>query len=165
MDEADLVAVILQLLIPILLLGLTWWTGRRIDRRHLAALDARERALAGMVVSSLQRPLHVADAAVPSVLVTGEVCLATDYLKRFYASLRNLIGGEVNCFRLLLVRARREALVRMMEEAHRQGYDAVCNVRLESPDIGGNQSPQGTKMASLIAYGTAYRRRAGSGGA
>ncbi len=167
MDDAeivgDLIGLLLQIGIPILLLLLTWFTGKLIDRRHLANLSAREQALGPFSVTTLRRIPADADPATPPTLVAGEVSLATDYLKRFFAGFRALIGGEVKCFRLLLVRARREALMRMLEEARRQGYDAVYNVRYETADIGGNQNPRGTKMVALLVYGTAYRTRAGAG--
>ena len=59
---------------------------------------------------------------------------------------------------MLLERARREAVLRIQEEAKELGYDAVCNIRLETADVGGRGSNNKNKivMASILASGTAY---------
>jgi uncharacterized protein YbjQ (UPF0145 family) len=91
----------------------------------------------------------------------AEAVIASDYLKTFLAGLRNIFGGEVGSYVTLATRARREALVRMMEQAHAQGYDALCNVRMDPADIGGNTARRGVPMVAILASGTAYSRSAG----
>ncbi len=62
----------------------------------------------------------------------GSVVIATDYFKVFAAGLRNLFGGEMKTYRTLMGRARREAIVRMLEQAQELGGDAggtFCGVR------------------------------------
>jgi uncharacterized protein YbjQ (UPF0145 family) len=64
-------------------------------------------------------------------------------------------------YQSLLVRARREALQRLVEEARAQGYNAVCNVRYYSTDIAGASKRRSRAvMVTLLAAGTAYHCRA-----
>lgn len=91
-------------------------------------------------------------------MIVCEVVIATDYLKSFLAALKKLIGGEVKSYLSLVERARREAILRVLEEARRQGYNAVCNIRLVASDIGGSaHQRKGAAMVTLIASGTAYQ--------
>ena len=72
--------------------------------------------------------------AVSGELVMGGVVLGSDRGKQVVAQLRSLLGGEVRSFQKILVRARREARLRMLEEARRIGADCVVNVRFETSD-------------------------------
>ena len=92
----------------------------------------------------------------PPAIVVGETVIATDYLKSFLARLRNIFGGEIRSYRTLLERARREALLRIVEEARGMGYNAVCNVRFETADVGGNSTMRKVAMVAILASGTAY---------
>ena len=87
----------------------------------------------------------------------GEVVIATDYLKSFQATIRKIFGGRLGSYQTLLDRARREALLRVIEQAQDQGYNAVCNVRLETADVGGNTSQRRVAMVGILGSGTAYQ--------
>ena len=52
-------------------------------------------------------------------------------------------------------RARREAVCRMMREAHDHGAVAVVNVRVETSNIGAVRRKKISPMVEVIAYGTA----------
>ena len=155
----DLVAILIYLGPPafFILLGLV--VGTAAERRHFRSLEQREASLSRVLVTDLRSYAPDIDAHTPPSLVTGEAVIATDYLKTFLAGLRNLLGGEVRSYLTLVNRARREAMLRMLESARTLGYDAVCNVRLEPADIGGSTHRKGVPMAAMIASGTAYRRR------
>lgn len=137
--------------IGLLLIGLIF--GKLIEKNHLARLAERERNLRGVGVCNLRNLpecLNVQD----SFLVTGGVVVATDYFKVFAAGLRNLFGGEVKTYQSLLSRARREALVRMLEEAKSMGAGSVWNVRFETSTIQGSKKAGGVEV---LAYGTAIK--------
>jgi uncharacterized protein YbjQ (UPF0145 family) len=74
------------------------------------------------------------------------------------ASLRALVGGRVKSFEPLLDRARREALLRMREQARARGFDAVINTRLETSRLASSrQSGNKTAGIEILAYGTAIK--------
>lgn len=87
-------------------------------------------------------------------LVTGSVVISIDYFKRVYASLINFFGGEMSAYESLIDRARREAVLRMKEEA--PDSDIIYNLRIETSSISKN-SLKKNSIGSIeaIAYGTA----------
>ena len=146
---------------PLLLILLGLVAGTVTERSHLRRLARREAALGQMLVTDLRGYEPAVDQRSPPVLVMAEAVISTDYLKSFLARLRNIFGGEVRSFLTLVQRARREALVRLMEEAQQKGYTALCNVRLETADIGQATNPRrGVTLAAVLASATAYRRAA-----
>lgn len=141
---------------PTFLLLLGWTVGRTAERRHFRSLEKRERELSHMLVTDISSfPGRVAADMTPA-LVTGQAVIATDYLKSFLASIRKIFGGELRSYISLMQRARREAVLRMLEQAASQGYTAVCNVRLATADIGGMAGARGAAMVECFATGTAY---------
>ena len=52
-------------------------------------------------------------------------------------------------------RARREALLRMVESAKGMGANAVANVRFETSNIGNMRRKRAAAMVEMYAYGTA----------
>ena len=156
----EFIGLFIQLGIPLLLLALGLSAGTLAERRHLRLIGIREKSFADFHVSNLKSfPGGVATGISPSV-VTAEVVIATDYFKSFIARLRNIVGGEVRCFEGLMQRARREALLRLIEKANGMGMDAVCNLRFDTMDIGGAASSRrkkGVIMVCVIATCTAYK--------
>ncbi len=159
---AELIGLLFQIALfgGLILLGL--FAGSHAEKKHLRSLERREAELADMLVTDLKW-FPGADPAVgptPEMLI-GEVSIATDYLKTFLAGLRNLIGGEVRSFETLQLRARREAILRIKEQARGKGFNAIANLRLETADIAGSVN-QGKKqkmvVVSILASGTAYVR-------
>lgn len=135
--------------------------GSAAERRHYASIVKRER-------ETLRFPVVSADANFgdgrvrESFLVSGSVVISIDYFKRLLGMLRNLFGGRVKAYESLLDRARREAVLRMKEDARRQGAEMISNLRLETATISGsaNRSKQ-IGCVEVIAYGTAvtFNRR------
>ncbi len=151
------IGLLVQLGVPLCLLLLGFGIGATTERRHLSSLKRREEALADMLVTDLKRFPGGADASAGVLMVSGEAAIATDYFKTFLAGLRKMVGGELRSYQSLMLRARREAVLRMLEEAHGQGYDAVCNVRLNTSNISGI-SRKRPPVVEMLATGTAYRR-------
>ncbi len=147
--------LIFNLVILAVLLMLGLFAGGAAERYHLRRLAARESANRDILVTDVKSFPGEMDLSRGAALVTGEVVIATDYLKTFFAKFRKIIGGEVRSFETLLTRARREALVRLVEEARLMGHGAVCNVRLETSMIGRGAS-RSIVTVGVVASGTAY---------
>jgi uncharacterized protein YbjQ (UPF0145 family) len=134
---------------------LGFFFGRSAERRHFANLKTREMARRYVVTTQTKCFLAPAHGGKPPKLLMAETVVASDYLKSFLAKLRNIFGGEVRSFKTLLERARREVTVQLKEQAAAQGYNAICNVRLNTASLGG-MSSWGASMASIIGWATAY---------
>ena len=131
--------------------------GTIVERRHFRRLKEREAALRDLLVTDT-KTLPAGYAPRPFGLVTGQVVIASDYFKTFAAGLRKLVGGDLRTYETLMERARREALVRMMESAKQMGANRVINVRFSTSNIGSGGSQRrrrGAAMVEMYAYGTA----------
>ena len=146
----------------LILLSLGFFVGRHRERIHLRQLDDREQHLSWMMVSQLKSFPGAVPGRIPPGMLCAEAVVATDYFKSFLARLRNIFGGEVRSYQTLLTRARRESLLRLLEEAAQQGYNAVCNVRFNTADVGGNSTRRKTAMVSILVSATGYHVRARS---
>jgi len=143
-----------QLILFAVLISLGYFFGSRAEKKHLASIKEREEAMAQLPTIMLKRPLHEAGIS-EYKLVNGSVVIAIDYFKRFVASLVNLFGGSIGSYESLVDRARREAILRMKEDA----ADAaeIINIRIETSSI--SKSAQGSVGAvEVLVYGTAVYR-------
>jgi len=145
------------ILVGFLALGL--FVGGYAERRHLSSLQRREAANGDFLVSQLRTFPDAVTGDSPPTLIVGEAVIATDYLKSFLAQLRKIFGGELRSYQSLLTRARAEALQRIVEKARDSGYNAICNVRFESADVGGNSTSRRVATVAILASATAYHRR------
>jgi uncharacterized protein YbjQ (UPF0145 family) len=64
------------------------------------------------------------------------------------AGLRSLVGGEIKEYTSLLEDSRRQAIDRLVANAHAMGANAIVMMRFDSSEMGGI-------MTEILAYGTA----------
>lgn len=149
----DLIITLLRMLF----LPIAFLVGRAVERKHIRSLDEREARHRDMVVVTNLRKCPATWAVTHAAYVDGQAVIASDYWKSFAASWRNFFGGEMRSLEPLLMRARREAIARMTEEARLQGATVVVNVRLETSSIVRGSRSRGRMAAEVHAYGTALR--------
>lgn len=142
-----------QILLVVFLLILAFFTGSFVERRHYKSIIRREDALRDLVVvvAKTLPPLRPPPA---TTLVRGNAVISVDYFKRFLARLRMIFGGRIHTYESLLDRARREAILRMQEQARELGATMIFNMRFETSSISkGSKNAVGT--VEVLAYGTA----------
>lgn len=137
----------LQLIIAVGLFVAGWYFGTRNERKHLARLDTDEK-LVGHIIVSNER-FFVPNTNTDGTLVVGSVVIAQDRFKMVVAGILSLFGKNLTVYESLLERGRREAVVRMKKLAHKQGYNQIYGIRIETSavDEGGG--------VEVLAYGTA----------
>jgi uncharacterized protein YbjQ (UPF0145 family) len=153
----DTVLQHLDLLFFLTLFAVGYTSGSIAEKRHYRLIEVRERA-------SLRMPVVTAEASFPegkvakAFLVQGSVVISIDYFKRIMGILRNIFGGRIRAYESLVDRARREAILRMKEQALAGGGQMITNLRLETSTIG-NSANRRRQVGSVevIAYGTAVR--------
>jgi len=145
----------LQIAVFLLLLAVGYFSGRFLEQRHYRSIRKREKALAKVLTFALRFPPNLVDAQ-DCRLVSGCVVISSDYFKQFVASLRSLVGGRFRGYETLLDRARREAILRMKEEAQQAGYALIVNVKIGSTSISGGRRGAMPSF-ELLAYGTALK--------
>lgn len=155
-QNIDLVLVVLIYGLPIFLAAFGLVVGGILERRHFASIREREKRYAALPVF----PTRSADAdrkVADGHLVVASIVVSLDYFKKILAAFRNIFGGNVRSYESLLDRAKREAILRLKEQA--TGCDAIINLRLETSNLASTQSrkKKGIGGVEVIAYGTAIR--------
>ena len=143
----------IDLIIFLSLLIMGYLFGQYFERKHYRSILQRES-------DTLQLPLLTLKTVPEGIkrcnaeLVAGNVVVSVDYFKRFLAGLRAIVGGRVKSYESLIDRARREAILRMKEQAIDKGACVVANVRIETSSISkGRRKTIGS--IEVLAYGTA----------
>lgn len=133
--------------------------GGQRETKHYQSLKEREKKLQHIVTVSFEKKLKETEKIQNAYLVTGSVVISVDYFKSILFLFYSLFGGEVKSFRTLMERGRREAILRMQEEAKSLGANKIVNVRLETSTISGNNVEQNKSIGSVevMAYGTAIK--------
>ncbi len=144
----------IDLIIILTPIVLGYFVGRYLEKKHYISIRQREKELASLPTIHLKKPLQP-DAVKQSRLVNGSVVISIDHFKRLLAGLRNFIGGNVSSYESLIDRARREAILRMKENA--KGADEIINVRIETCSISKNSQKGSIGSVEVLAYGTALK--------
>ena len=144
-----------QFLYVAIFVTLGYFFGRRAEKKHFKSINEREQKMNQLPAMASRMPPQ--DGSYDQFLVSGSVVIANDYFKTFVAGLRNLFGGKISTYESLLDRARREALLRLKEEAQKVGADLVFNVKYETSNISGQTSKK-PPIIEAHAYGTALKK-------
>ena len=139
----------LEIIVFLSLFGIGWFFGRQAERKHWQLLYEQEDALKHISVDTHK----FAQSHAQGHLVTGNVVLADDYFKSTLANIRNFFGGRIGSYETVIERARREAVVRLKQEAHALGCNHIMGLRLMTTAV----SEKGG-MVEVMAYGTAVHR-------
>lgn len=83
-------------------------------------------------------------------VVTGETIIGANFVKDFFAGIRDVIGGRSGSYEKVLREAKDSALAEMQERAQKLGANAVVGIDLDYETIGANNS-----MLMVTASGTA----------
>ena len=146
---------------PLFLLLLSYFIGRHLESNHYKSIREREAATKDMV--AINFPRFPFDVEIERAgMVMGSVVVSHDNFKRFLAQLRIIVGGRIKSYEPLLDRARREAVLRMKEQALARGHNTVVNIRLETSRLANSRrGGKGTAGVEMLAYGPALTVREG----
>ena len=149
----DILIEFLDLFIVLALLVLGYVFGRLAEWRHYKRILRREDEYSDLIVVAA-KTLPAMTPSPSATLVRGSAVISVDYFKRFVANLRKIFGGRLRTYESLVDRARREAILRMQEQARELGATMIFNMRFETSSISkGRKDAVGT--VEVLAYGTA----------
>jgi len=80
-------------------------------------------------------------------LVKGSTIRARHVGRDLMAGLRGIVGGEITEYTKMMAQAREEAIQRMVEDAEKQGANAIVGMRFATSMVMQN-------AAEVLAYGT-----------
>lgn len=151
-----MIELIIDMLLPLLILAVAFFAGNVISSRHDKQLRERQQQVGHIRTTDLNR-FYKPDSGIQAQMFTAEVTLGIDHFRGFLGSLKCIFGGQIRSYQKTLDRARREALMQVVEQAAATGYNAVANLRLEFVDISGKANMvKRASMVTIIAYGTGY---------
>ena len=137
--------LIFQIVIFLILFSVGWGFGRHIEQKHLRELDEKERQFAHIRIDTNR----FVETSAKGQLVSSNVVISHDYFKFILASIKNILGGRLISYESIVERARREAIVRLKQQAKAIGGHQILGVRLSTTEVG----MQGG-MVEVFAYGT-----------
>ncbi|MFV1982433.1 MAG: YbjQ family protein [Thiohalomonadales bacterium] len=142
-----------DLIVFLVLLAMGYGFGRYAELKHYKSIIKREKIYNSLPAIAIKTP-PILNVPTESQLVTGNVVISVDYFKRFISVLRNLVGGRITSYETLLDRARREAILRMKEQAKAMQAKYIFNIKLETASIYKGRRQQ-IGSVEVLAYGTA----------
>lgn len=83
-------------------------------------------------------------------VVTGETIIGANFVKDFFASIRDVIGGRSSSYERVLREAKETSLQEMAKRAQEMGANAVVGVDIDYETVGGKGS-----MLMVATSGTA----------
>lgn len=83
-------------------------------------------------------------------IVTGETIIGANFVKDFFAGIRDIIGGRSESYEKVLREAKDSALAEMQQRAQQMGANAIVGIDLDYETVGANGS-----MLMVTASGTA----------
>lgn len=83
-------------------------------------------------------------------IVTGETIIGANFVRDFFAGIRDIIGGRSGSYEKVLREAKDTAIDEIAQEAERLGANAVIGVSIDYETVGNNGS-----MLMVTCSGTA----------
>jgi uncharacterized protein YbjQ (UPF0145 family) len=140
--------LILKIVITLILFFIGWGFGRFIEQKHLNELEENEKKLAYIRLDT--NKFQTSDSF--GQLVSSNVVISHDYFKYIISMIQNLFGGRLTTYETVVDRARREAVVRLKQEAQKMGANHIMGLRLSTTEMGMEGG-----MVEVFAYGTAIK--------
>jgi uncharacterized protein YbjQ (UPF0145 family) len=86
-------------------------------------------------------------------IVAGEAVLGTNFIRDFFAGIRDIVGGRSGSYEKELRKAKEVAIEEMVDQAEELGADAVVAIDLDYEHIGSGDRT----MLMVTANGTAVK--------
>lgn len=83
-------------------------------------------------------------------VVSGETIIGANFIKDFFANIRDVIGGRSGSYESVLRKAKEESMKEMQERALRLGANAIIGIDIDYATVG-----QKSSMIMVTCSGTA----------
>ena len=85
-------------------------------------------------------------------LVTGETIIGANFIKDFFAGIRDIVGGRSRSYEKVLQEGKETSVREMMQRAQELGANAIVGIDIDYETVG-----QGSSMLMVACSGTAVR--------
>ena len=83
-------------------------------------------------------------------VVTGETIIGANFVKDFFAGIRDIVGGRSGSYEKVLNEAKETSMLEMMQRAQALGANAIVGIDIDYETVGANGS-----MLMVATSGTA----------
>jgi len=153
-----LIGILWSVAYPLMLIWAVLFSGKKLDQQ-IADTVQRE----GQTLATLGRdPLTTIDGGYRTDItscgiVWAGVVFGPSHWHLLIGFLNNLIGGSIDIFQKVISAGRAEAMQRLRENALRDGWEDVINVRIDTSDMTPQGARKSIKAVEVFAYGTGVK--------
>jgi len=153
-----LIGILWSVAYPLMLIWAVLFSGKKLDQQ-IVNTASREASLR----ESLGRdPLTTIDGGYRTDItscgvVWAGVVYGPSHWHLLIGFLNNLIGGSIDIFQKVISAGRAEAMQRLRENALRDGWEDVINVRIDTSDMTPQGARKSIKAVEVFAYGTGVK--------
>jgi uncharacterized protein YbjQ (UPF0145 family) len=150
--------ILLSLLFPFL----SWAIGRWYQDRLMSALQLNEKQQGNMLQSDQHlstQSLMTTMAAESSTLLHVSICVGPSMGQIFFMWFKSIFGGRLHSYDVVLDYGRREALLRLNQQAKNLGCSSVVNIRIETSTVSfAKNDKSNTSSVEFLAFATGIRQ-------
>jgi uncharacterized protein YbjQ (UPF0145 family) len=150
--------ILLSLLFPFL----SWAIGRWYQDRLMSALLLNEKQQGNMLQSDQHlstQSLMTTMAAESSTLLHVSICVGPSMGQIFFMWFKSIFGGRLHSYDVVLDYGRREALLRLNQQAKNLGCSSVVNIRIETSTVSfAKNDKSNTSSVEFLAFATGIRQ-------
>ena len=153
-----LIGMLWAVVYPVMLIWAVLFSGKKLDQQ-IVNTASREASLR----ESLGRdPLTTIDGGYRTGItscgvVWAGVVYGPSHWHLLIGWINNLVGGSVDIFQKVISAGRAEAMQRLRENALRDGWEDVINVRIDTSDMTPQGARKSIKAVEVFAYGTGVK--------
>ena len=157
-----LVYILGPILISLLFPFLSWAVGRWYQDRLMSALLLNEKQQGIMLQSDQHlstQSLMTTMAAESSTLLHVSICVGPSMGQIFFMWFKSIFGGRLHSYDVVLDYGRREALLRLNQQAKNLGCSSMVNIRIETSTVSFAKNSKGnTSSVEFLAFATGIRQ-------
>ncbi len=150
---------------PLVIFGpiiFSWVAGNMYQSGKLKSAEDRTNAFLNHhkkdIVSNLKNPFPETTIQT-SGLVIANISIGPSWWQMTAGGIKSIFGGKLGTYERVMHLGRMEVMQRLREEAIRQGWDEVINVRLDTATVKSNQNGKNKSSAfEIFAYGTGIKK-------
>jgi uncharacterized protein YbjQ (UPF0145 family) len=144
-----------QIIVTVVFVAIGFFFGMSNEKNHYKSIRSREDKFKDLPAVNLKKNPYQDSQVFEQRLVIGSTVVSIDYFKLVIAGIKSLFGGRLRSYESLVDRARREAVLRMKEQA--QGFSMILNIRIETSSISKGPNNKSVGSIEVLAYGTAIK--------
>jgi len=127
--------------------------GKRAEKKHYSSIIEREEKYKSIVILSDKDLKRVKNTSGEWILLSGTTVVSIDAFKKFMSSFVNLFWGKMKSYESLVDRARREAILKVKQQAYEKNLNCIVNLRVETSSITKN-AKQNVWAVEALVYAT-----------